>query len=132
VCATAIAHAHLHVIPRYHGDAVDPRGGIPWVPSIESSLLGGSVTDPDQRGAIGFAERVLDLLDEGRYTATYKYAVLLALLDVCLERTASSGAPPDSVTTRQLADKTVEFYWPHPVPFAGQASPCVLRQNAGG
>jgi hypothetical protein len=29
----------------------------------------------DQRDAIGFAEKVLKLLDEGRYTATYKYAV---------------------------------------------------------
>jgi diadenosine tetraphosphate (Ap4A) HIT family hydrolase len=26
-----IAHAHLHVIPRYKGDARDPRGGIRWV-----------------------------------------------------------------------------------------------------
>ena len=46
------------------------------------------MTDADQRGAIGFAEKVLELLDEGRYTATYKYAVLLALIDVCLEQTA--------------------------------------------
>lgn len=23
-----ISHAHLHVIPRYHGDVPDPRGGI--------------------------------------------------------------------------------------------------------
>jgi hypothetical protein len=26
----------------------------------------------EQRGAIGFAEKVLELLDEGRYNATYK------------------------------------------------------------
>lgn len=26
-----IAHAHLHVIPRYSGDVEDPRGGIRWV-----------------------------------------------------------------------------------------------------
>ena len=26
-----IAHAHLHVIPRYSGDVKDPRGGIRWV-----------------------------------------------------------------------------------------------------
>ena len=79
------------------------------------------MTGTDQRGAIGFAEKVLELLDEGRYTATYKYAVLLALIDVCLERTQTSGAPPDSVTTRQLADKVVEIYWPHTVPFAVHA-----------
>ena len=26
-----VAHAHVHVIPRYAGDAPDPRGGIRWV-----------------------------------------------------------------------------------------------------
>src|SRR5215475_4084016 len=49
----------------------------------------------DQRDAIRFAEKVLELLDEGRYTATYKYAVLLALIDLCLEGTQTSGAPPE-------------------------------------
>lgn len=56
---------------------------------------------------------------------------MLALIDVCLERTQASGAPPDVLTTRQLAEKIVEIYWPHTVPFAGQgqASRGVLRQN---
>jgi diadenosine tetraphosphate (Ap4A) HIT family hydrolase len=26
-----IPHAHVHVIPRYTGDAADPRGGVRWV-----------------------------------------------------------------------------------------------------
>jgi diadenosine tetraphosphate (Ap4A) HIT family hydrolase len=26
-----VAHAHLHVIPRYRGDVDDPRGGIRWI-----------------------------------------------------------------------------------------------------
>lgn len=26
-----VAHAHVHVIPRYRGDVPDPRGGIRWV-----------------------------------------------------------------------------------------------------
>ena len=26
-----VAHAHIHVIPRYDGDVDDPRGGIRWV-----------------------------------------------------------------------------------------------------
>jgi diadenosine tetraphosphate (Ap4A) HIT family hydrolase len=26
-----IGHAHVHVIPRYKGDVVDPRGGIRWI-----------------------------------------------------------------------------------------------------
>ncbi len=26
-----IAHLHIHLIPRYHGDCVDPRGGVRWI-----------------------------------------------------------------------------------------------------
>jgi diadenosine tetraphosphate (Ap4A) HIT family hydrolase len=26
-----IAHFHVHVIPRYQGDVLDPRGGVRWV-----------------------------------------------------------------------------------------------------
>ena len=26
-----IAHLHLHLIPRYEGDATDPRGGVRWI-----------------------------------------------------------------------------------------------------
>lgn len=26
-----VAHAHVHVIPRYAGDVPDPRGGIRWI-----------------------------------------------------------------------------------------------------
>jgi diadenosine tetraphosphate (Ap4A) HIT family hydrolase len=26
-----VAHAHLHVIPRYAGDSPDPRGGVRWI-----------------------------------------------------------------------------------------------------
>ena len=26
-----IGHLHLHVIPRYKGDAADPRGGVRWI-----------------------------------------------------------------------------------------------------
>ncbi len=87
----------------------------------------------DERGAIAFAEKVLELLDEGRYTATYKYAVLLALMDLCLERTQASGAPPDVVRTPELAEKIVEIYWPHTAPFGERASEAqVLRQNSSG
>lgn len=83
--------------------------------------------EPD-RGAVAFAEKVLTLLGEGRFTATYKYAVLLALMDLCLEHSTRSGAAPSSVTTRQLAAKVLELYWPQSVPFQGSV---VLKQNRG-
>jgi hypothetical protein len=90
------------------------------------------MTFPDQRGAIAFAEKVLELLDEGRRTATYKFAVLLALIDLCLEQAQETGVAPDVLTTRQVADRIVEIYWPHTLPFGRQGLPGVLRQNAGG
>jgi hypothetical protein len=86
--------------------------------------------------AIRFGERLLALLDYGSFTATYKYAVLLALLDLCLEHAGRTGEPPSSLTTIQLAEKVVELYWPQTVPFAGAdrlAPPnAVLRQNTNG
>jgi 5-methylcytosine-specific restriction endonuclease McrA len=84
--------------------------------------------EPD-RGAIAFAERLMTVLGEGRFTATYKYAVLLALIDVCLEHSTKSGSAPESVTTRQLAEKVLELYWSHTLPY--QTAGAVLRQNSG-
>ena len=83
------------------------------------------------RGAIAFAERLLTLLDKGAFTATYKYAVLLAMMDVCLERTSADGTAPSSITTEQLADKVIELYWPHAAPFQAEpgAGGRILLQN---
>jgi len=56
--------------------------------------------DPDPHAPLALAERILELLDQGRFTARSKYAVLLALLDLCLEKAARDGAAPDLLTTR--------------------------------
>lgn len=81
--------------------------------------------------ALGFAEKVMALLDEGSFTSTYKYAVLLGLLDLTLENVGRHGMAPESFTTSQLADKVIELYWPHAVPFGSEGSGEVLRQNGG-
>ena len=83
------------------------------------------------RGALAFAEKLLSVLGEGRFTASYKYAVLLALIDLCLEQSTRSGAAPSAVTTRDLAERVVTLYGPHALPF-GDAAPRVLRQNSIG
>jgi diadenosine tetraphosphate (Ap4A) HIT family hydrolase len=31
VAGQTVMHVHLHLIPRYTGDAVDPRGGVRWM-----------------------------------------------------------------------------------------------------
>jgi hypothetical protein len=79
----------------------------------------------DGRGALALAEKILAMLELGSFSATYKYALFISLLDLVLERASKTGAPPTSVTTRQLAEKVVELYWPHATPYEGS----VLRQG---
>jgi len=67
--------------------------------------------------AIALAERVLAILDEGSFSSTYKYALFIAILDLCIEKTEASGAPPSSLTTRELAVKVVELCWHHVAPY---------------
>ena len=78
-------------------------------------------------GGSALAEQLLTVLAEGAFTATYKYAVLLALVDLCVERSTLTGDAPTTVTTRQLAEKVLELYWPQARAFDQRT----LRQNSG-
>jgi hypothetical protein len=95
------------------------------------------MTDPSgsavRPGAVELAERIIEILDHGRLTTTYKYAVLLGLLDVCLEKVSAGGLPPTSVTTYELAQKVLDLYWPHTAPYAKDASSDlrILLQGGG-
>ena len=84
----------------------------------------------DERGAIAFAEKLLALLDQARTTATYKFAVLLGLTDLCLAGFTRAGTAPDSVTTDQLAAAVTALYWNQVRPFGAEQT--LLRQNRGG
>lgn len=83
-----------------------------------------------ERETIAFAERMLALLDRASTTSTYKYAVLLSLMDLVLEKTDNQGVPPESVTTRQLAEKTITLYWPQTNQYLESGK--ILRQNRTG
>ena len=86
----------------------------------------------DPGDALSFAERILALIDQGRTTATYKYALLLALMDICMARTGADGRAPASVTTHEVALRILELYWPQTSPFAAAGGSLVLRQNSKG
>lgn len=78
---------------------------------------------------IGLAERILAILDRGSFTATYKYAVLLGLMDLCVEKTTRAGTAPTSVTTHELAEKVVALYWRHAQPIELGRERVLLKQN---
>ena len=87
------------------------------------------VATPGVLDSAAFGERVLQLLDEGKRTSTYKYAVLLALTDLCLERYAEGA---EALTTRELAERVIELYWPQSTPYGGMRETAILAQNQGG
>jgi hypothetical protein len=80
------------------------------------------------QGLAGFGERLLAVIDEGRRTATYKLALLLALIDVCAENPTPSGAAPQRVGTRTIARRVAELYWPQVRPYPSGEGVLVLRQ----
>ena len=78
---------------------------------------------------VTYPTRAVAFACQGTFTATYKYAVLLTLMDQSMEHVSRTGQPPESVTTRQLAEKVVELYWQHTARFP--ITETVLRQNQG-
>ena len=83
---------------------------------------------PDEHDPLAFTQLVLQLLDEGRRHATYKLAVLLALLDTCAASGDDAGRAPSQISTRDLARSVARLYWTQVRPFEQGA---VLKQAAG-
>ena len=80
--------------------------------------------EPQQQ--LEFLSKIQRLLGEGQFTATYKYALLLAIADICVEDGEDSAAPFE-ISTWKIAEKFISYYWPQVRPYAGK----VLRQNTG-
>ena len=83
---------------------------------------------PEGDPAAGFAERLLAVIDEGRRTATYKLAVLTALMDCCAEAVSRRGLAPAELGTRAIARRVAAVYWPQLRPFPVPGNPLELRQ----
>jgi HNH endonuclease len=85
------------------------------------------VSPPSDRAQVEFLTHIQRLLSEGGFTASYKFALLLALADIAVEMGDDSGAPLQ-VPLDAIAERFIRLYWrqvvPHP---AGH----VLQQNTG-
>ena len=94
----------------------------------KSSLLGQAVSgnrDGKAASQLAFLRNLQRLLDEGQFTASYKYALLIALSDLSIEK---SSAPDGTlrIDISELAERFIELYWRHTAPFRGSG---VLAQN---
>ncbi|MFN7149592.1 MAG: HNH endonuclease [Microthrixaceae bacterium] len=76
------------------------------------------------------AERLLQVIDEGRRTATYKLALLMALIDACASNADASGRAPTTLHTREIARHVLRLYLPHARGYlaGGRTEPVQLRQ----
>jgi 5-methylcytosine-specific restriction endonuclease McrA len=88
---------------------------------------------PSAEAQLAFLAKLQRLFAEGDFTATYKFALLIALADLAVEF-GRDDASELTLSTRQLGERFIHLYWRHAIPYgAGRlgAQPGVLVQNAG-
>lgn len=78
---------------------------------------------------IRFLVKLQRLLDEGLFVASYKFALLLSLADLSIEKGDDSGSPL-TVSTDEIAEKFIQCYWRQAVPYATGAKARVLKDGA--
>jgi hypothetical protein len=78
--------------------------------------------------SMALGERILELLDEGAFSTTYKHALLLALIELCIEKGTLSAAGRVTIGTREIAEKVVDLYWTHTRIYDKE----ILRQSGRG
>jgi hypothetical protein len=70
-------------------------------------------TDP-----LALGRRIIDILQSGRKTSTYKLATLHALIDCCMERVPDDPHASIDVPLDELTDRVIDLYWPQTRPLA--------------
>ena len=85
---------------------------------------------PTHEAQVQFLLRIQRLLNEGAFTATYKYALLLALADIAVESGDDTGEVL-VIPISRIAEKYIGYYWQHTAPYVPESggSSIILRQN---
>ena len=88
---------------------------------------------PSAEAQLVFLTKLQRLFAEGDFTATYKFALLIALADLAVELGCDDGEPL-LLSNRAIAVKYIEQYWQQTAPYSiGRpgSEPGVLAQNNG-
>jgi len=93
----------------------------------------GAIRPPPPEERLAFLRTLQRVLKEGDFTATYKFALLQALLDIAVESRIRNDAELQ-VSYRQLAERFVEYYWgtPSPTGLETRAAASSLSRPASG
>ena len=82
---------------------------------------------PNADGQLKFLHKIQRLLESGRFTSTYKFALLIALTNVAVEHGNDSSAPL-TVDLTDIAREFLGLYWPQARPY--QQLGVQLSQNS--
>jgi hypothetical protein len=88
---------------------------------------------PSPEDQIRFIANIERILSEGSFVATYKYALLVALVELAIERGEDSTREL-VLPIHDIADKFAELYWRQAAPYeadGGSGPGLVLHQNQG-
>src|SRR6478752_7681478 len=86
---------------------------------------------PAPEDQVQFLRNIQRLLAEGRFVASYKFALIHALADLAVLKGDDSGAPLE-LATKEIAAKFVELCWRPWRPFhSGNTLGLVLQQHTG-
>lgn len=88
---------------------------------------------PSAEAQLAFLGKLQRLFAEGDFTATYKFALLVALADLAVELGADDGEPLE-LATRRIGERFVHLYWRQSMPYRTGCSGTdagVLVQNLG-
>jgi hypothetical protein len=94
--------------------------------------LGVAEAVPSSDEQVHFLRNIQRVFAEGSFVASYKFALLQALVDLAVIKGDDSGAPL-KLRSREIAEKFVELYWRQVRPFQVRGTPqgLILRQNTG-
>jgi len=89
-----------------------------------------SLPSPEQQ--IEFLVKIQRLLGEGRFVASYKFALIQALADLSVERGNDSGEPL-RLKTSDIGEKFIQYYWRQSFPLSTPSieGASILKQNTG-
>jgi hypothetical protein len=95
--------------------------------------LPGLISRPSPEDQVRFIANIERILSEGSFVATYKYALLVALVELAIERGDDSNREL-ALPIRDIADKFAELYWRQAAPYEADGASglgFVLHQNQG-
>jgi len=86
---------------------------------------------PSAEEQLKFLHKTQRLLDEGQFTSTYKFALLIALADLSVEKGEGSGNAL-VLNSREIAEKFIQIYWRQVIPYpVMNGDNSILQQNSG-